>query len=154
MTKYLTWPTHESVDVTRKVIENWIQHYQYRDFYQWAIVLKETQEVIGTLSIVHMNEKINSVCIGYCIGSRFWKKGYVSEAFEKVIRFLFEDVKVNRIESHHDVNNPASGRVMQKCGMTCEGISRQADYNNQGIVDIVTYGYIAEDYFKKVKLGE
>ncbi|MCM1194878.1 MAG: GNAT family N-acetyltransferase, partial [Firmicutes bacterium] len=68
------------------------------------------------------------------------------EAGNAVIKFLFEKVKVNRIAAAHDKNNPQSGRVMQKLGMTYEGTFRESGYNNQGVIDEVWYAIIKEDY--------
>lgn len=147
VTEFLTWPTHRSVAVTEMVLRDWIARYKDMTFYQWAIVLKEIGEPIGTISVVHMNEEVGMLHVGYCIGSRWWHKGYTSEAFAAVIRFLFNDVKAMRIEARHDSNNLNSGKVMQKCGLTYEGTLRKADKNNRGIVDACMYSLLAEEYF-------
>ena len=55
----------------------------------------------------------------------------MSEAFKEIIRFLFEDVGLNRIEAYHDPRNPHSGDVMKKCGLLYEGTARQAGKNMQ-----------------------
>ncbi len=67
---------------------------------------------------------------------------------------FFEQVGVNRVEACHDVNNPKSGRVMLKCGMTYEGTLRQSGWNNQGINDRAFYGILRDEYFagKKEKV--
>lgn len=148
-TKYLTWPTHENAGVTKQILESWIEEYDNPAFYQWAIELKELGEPIGTISVVRSNEEIQLVVIGYCIGSKWWNQGIVTEAFQKVIPFLFEEVKVNKIQSHHASENIGSGKVMRKCGMIYEGTIREADKNNQGIADMVTYGILAKEYFKE-----
>ena len=92
-----------------------------------------------------MNNKVESAEIGYCIGRKWWKQGITSEALERVMRFLFDEVGVNRVEARHDVNNPNSGKVMQKCGMTLEGIHRQADMNNQGLCDEACYAILKNE---------
>ena len=84
------------------------------------------------------------------MSDRFWGRGIMPEAFREVIRFLFEEVGMNRIESTHDVNNPKSGRVMEKCGLRCEGIHRQADRNNQGVCDSVCRAILKEDYVQMI----
>ena len=149
VTKYLTWSSHKDINVTKNVLEQWIQNYSKKDFYNWAIVLKEINEPIGSIGVVKQDDDIKMVHIGYCIGKNWWNKGIVSEALNILIKFFFEKVGVNRIESRHDPNNPNSGKVMVKCGMKYEGHMKQADKNNQGIVDTLYYGIIAEDYFKK-----
>lgn len=146
VTEFLRWPTHSNIAITEQVVCDWIKEYKNNNFYQWGIILKEINEPIGAISVVDMNEKTNMVHIGYCIGSRWWHEGYTSEAFSKIISFLFDEVKVNRIESQHDPNNSNSGKVMQKCGLTYEGTYRQADWSNRGIVDAVMYALLKKDY--------
>jgi len=147
VTEFLRWPTHSDITITERVTNSWIAGYEDHTFYQWAIVLKEIDEPIGTISVVEMNEKIDMVHIGYCIGSKWWHKGYTSEAFAAIITFFFDEIKVKRIESQHDPNNPNSGLVMKKCGMTYEGTLRKADWSNKGIVDACIYGLLAEEYY-------
>ena len=149
VTTYLMWPTHKDINVTIGVLNNWIQNYKNDNFYLWAIVLKEIKEPIGSISIVKQLDEIKMVHFGYCIGKKWWNKGITSEALKALIKFFFEEVGVNRIESRYDLRNPNSGKVMQKCGMKYEGLKRQGDYNNQGICDSVEYGLIAEEYFKE-----
>jgi len=147
VTEYLRWPTHKSIEITESILKEWVNLYKNKDFYQWAIIFKEYgDDPIGTISVVDKNERLNIVHIGYCIGSRWWNQGITSEAFSGIIPFLFEKVKVNRIESQHDPNNPNSGRVMIKCGLKYEGTLRQADINNKGIVDASMYSLLASEY--------
>jgi ribosomal-protein-alanine N-acetyltransferase len=149
VTKYLRWPTHKDMSVTEKVINEWIAAYENPSYYQWAIELKSIGKPIGSISVVDMNEKLDIVHIGYCIGSKWWHQGITSEAFSAIIPFLFEEVGVNRIETQHDPNNPHSGNVMKKCGLKYEGTLRQADFNNQGVVDACMYSLLREEYFTR-----
>jgi RimJ/RimL family protein N-acetyltransferase len=95
------------------------------------------------------DEQTKMVHVGYCIGKAWWHKGYTSEAFIRLVRFFFEDVGVNRIESRHDPRNPNSGKVMQKAGLRYEGTTLESDWNNQGICDAAHYALLARDYFRK-----
>lgn len=148
VTKYLRWKTHKDISESNDVIQSWIKNYSNPAFYQWAIVLKNLNEPVGSISVVNMNEKLDIVHIGYCIGSKWWNKGITSEAFSAIIPFLFEEVGVNRIESQHDPNNPHSGNVMKKCGLKYEGTLRKADFSNQGIVDACIYSLLKEEWHK------
>ena len=147
VTKYLIWPTHESVDTTRAIIASWIKEYENDNCYQWAIVYEG--EPIGSISVVSQHERIEKAEIGYCMGKNWWHKGIMSESLGAVIAFLFDEVGFQRIESRHDPNNPHSGGVMRKCGMTYEGTHRRADRNNQGICDTSYYGILKEEYRKE-----
>lgn len=150
VTRFLTWPSHKSIEVTEKVLSEWIKGYSENKFYQWAITVKEDgDEPIGSISVVSMREEIEMLHIGYCIGRKWWHQGITSEAFKGIIKFLIEEVGAKRIESRHDPNNPNSGKVMLKCGLKYEGTMRKADINNQGICDVAFYGLLAEDYYTK-----
>ena len=150
VTKFLMWNSHKDLDITRFVVDDWVNSYKNSDFYQWAIVLKdEGNEPIGSIGVVKEDENISMVHIGYCIGKKYWNKGITSEALKSVIEYFFNEVGVNRIESRHDVNNPNSGKVMKKCGMKYEGTLRQSDINNQGICDTCYYAILKSDYKEK-----
>lgn len=142
VTKYLTWPTHESVGVTRRVLSDWVSSYDNENQYQWCIAKKENNEPIGSISVVNMKEKAESFEIGYCISRAYWHQGITSEALRAVMDYLLNEVGARRIESRHDPRNPHSGAVMQKCGLRYEGTRIQADWNNTGICDEALYGYV------------
>lgn len=146
VTEFLQWKPATHIDEVQEILREWIQGYEKLDFYQWAIVLKELGEPIGSIGVVGKNEKTDMVHIGYCIGSKWWHRGITSEAVKAIIPFLFEEVGVNRIEAQHDPNNPNSGLVMKKCGMKYEGTLRQADWNNIGIADACVYSLLREEW--------
>lgn len=146
VTRYLMWPTHESIDTSTAVLKEWTAEYSNDHYYQWAIVCKEySDEPIGSIAVVSINETVKKAHIGYCIGKKWWHKGITSEALQAVIDFLFDEVGMQRIESRHDSNNPNSGAVMKKCGMKYEGTLRKSDWNNQGICDACYYSILSED---------
>ena len=147
VTKYLMWPYHKNVEVSKNVLADWTNHYTEVDYYQWAIVLKENgDEPIGSIAVVRKNDNIEMVHIGYCIGKRWWNQGITSDALVALVKFFFEQVGINRIESRHDPRNPNSGKVMMKCGLKYEGTQREADWNNQGRCDSAMFAILAKDY--------
>lgn len=146
VTKFLMWKTHSSEEVSKKIITDWLTQYSDEKYYHWAIVLKDNgDEPIGDIAVVHMNEDVSMMHIGYCIGRNWWHQGVTSEALKTVMDYLFDVVNVNRIESRHDPRNPNSGKVMQKCGMKYEGTLRSSDWNNQGICDACYYALLKSE---------
>ena len=125
VTKFLTWPEHDSEETRRETLVEWEKSYEKENYYQWAIILKENG-----------NEPI---------GRNWWHQGIMSEALIILIDFFFEKVGANRIESLHDPRNPHSGMVMKKCGMKYEGTLRSSDRNNQGICDADWYGLLRSE---------
>jgi len=148
VTKYLRWPPHSDVDATRKLLAEWIACYDDPAYYSWAIALKENDVVIGSLGIMGVSEIDEAGEIGYCIGKKWWGKGFMTEALNAVISFGFEQAGFNRLEAGHSIHNPASGCVMQKAGMTLEGIARQKYKANLGFQDCKLYSILKDDYRK------
>ena len=146
VTKHLTWPTHSSLEISKMVLTDWTSHYPEPDFYNWAIVLKENgPEPIGNISVVGIDNKVDAATMGYCMSRAHWRKGIMAEALTAVIDFFFDEVGFNRIDADHAVDNPASGRVMEKSGMRYEGTHRQAVRTNCGIVDIKKWAILKSD---------
>ena len=146
VTKYLTWPTYEKVETAYQILDLWASEYEKPDYYQWMIVLKELGEPIGSISVVRQNDRVEEAEIGYCIGSRWWHRGIMTEALNAVIDYLFTEVGMNRVAARHDPNNPHSGGVMRKCGMKYEGTHRACDRNNQGICDATQYAILRREW--------
>lgn len=82
----------------------------------FAIRLKENGRLIGILTEFLVEGK--SVEIGYGIGSPYWNKGYVTEAVEEFIKYLFKEEGFDVVLASCFIDNPASKRVMEKVGMT------------------------------------
>ena len=74
----------------------------------------------------------------------------MTEALARVIDYTFESMDINRIEAQHELDNPASGRVMEKCGMRKEGVLRQRLYNKGKFVDVALYAILKSDPRKPV----
>ncbi len=146
VTKFLTWPTHESVETTEKVLKDWVEKNNDPINYQWAIELKEIHEPVGSISAVKTDDRTQSATVGYCVGYAWWGKGITAEALKAVIAFFFEEVGMNCVNACHDPRNPNSGRVMRKSGMTCEGTWRAGGVNNQGICDECWHSILREEY--------
>ncbi len=142
VTRYVTWPPHGSAEVTKQVLSSWIADYARPDNYQWAIVLKELDDKpIGSIGVVHVKESVGEAEIGYCMSAAHWGRGIMTEALAAVLAHLF-DAGFQRIQAAYDVENPASGAVMRKCGMEYEGTHRKAIRNQRGIVDVAVYAVL------------
>lgn len=122
VTKYLRWLPHENIQITNSLLKDWIKNYESNENYLWGIELEENGELIGTIAVVDMDK----FEIGYALSKDMWGKGIMTEALDRVIKFFFEEVGLEKIVSWHDVLNPASGKVMLKVGM--KYIGNEKDY--------------------------
>ena len=149
-TRFLTWKPHANVEVTRQFLEYRASQYEKPDYYGWAITLKDTGEVVGDISIVHLEEEKRLGEFGWVLSRKCWGQGYAPEAARAVIDHLIDTVGFRRIQAVHDLQNPKSGRAMIKSGMRYEGTLRQAGLNSDGgFVDLAVYSIISSDSRRK-----
>lgn len=109
--KYCRWYPHKSVTETEKYLKMCIE-----SRYSWAITLKDKDEPVGCIDVVEINSA-GVPEIGYVLMYDYWGKGLMTEALKAVIKELFQS-GFDKIVAYHDIDNPASGKVMKKCGMT------------------------------------
>ena len=141
VTKYLTWNTHEDLYETENLLAAWCAVYQDPAIYNWAIELRESGQAVGNISVVNRSDRDRCCEIGYCLSAGLWRQGIMPEAARAVVRFLLLEVGYHRVGAWHDIRNPASGRVMQKCGMVYEGTMRDRIVGKDGnYSDLCFYG--------------
>ena len=144
VTRYITWNPHGEVAVTKYILGMWCLDYDKENHYQWAIELDG--KLVGSISVVAYDDNSERAEIGYCMGFDYWGRGIMTEAVKAVVDFLFTDVGCNRIEIVQHIENPASGRVAQKCGFTKEGVRREY-FNKNGVFhDDVMYALLRKDW--------
>lgn len=148
--KYVTWEAHKDVNETKALLEEWVEKYDSLETYKWVAELKDTKEIIGSIDVVSKTFLPYGVCeIGYCYGEDFWGKGYGTECLKAVIRYLFEECDADVICAGHLSQNPGSGKVMIKSGLTYEGTQRGRFVDSDGIRnDLLTYSLTKEEYEK------
>lgn len=110
------WPPHMNVKESLQVIRN-----IFNNDCTWAVVLKDTEEVIGCMGYyLHGVSNIgigdNDAEVGYWIGKPHWNKGICTEALQAMIQYCRDNRIFDTLWADFFVNNPASGRVMEKCG--------------------------------------
>jgi ribosomal-protein-alanine N-acetyltransferase len=147
VTRFLSWNTHGSLKDSREILELWMQEYDKKENYNWAIQLKEKGSVIGAIGLINIDDTIECCEIGYCIGRAWWNKGITTEAFSEIIRFALMEVGFERLTGRHHADNIASGIVMKKCGLVYEGTLRKIHKINTGmLVDCKYYSILKEEF--------
>jgi RimJ/RimL family protein N-acetyltransferase len=116
----------------------------------FAIVLKGNKKLCGAIGLSSVDMHYERAELGYWIGLPYWGHGYCTEAAKEVVRFGFEDLKLNRIYALYFSGNTASGRVMQKIGMQKEGCLRQHVKKYDKFMDIVCYAILKDEWKEKV----
>ena len=122
VTRFLLWDPHTDVEDTRRLLAEWVARYDADpEYYAWAVELAETGEVFGSIGVMK-NEDAPDMPdgfeVGYCFARAWWERGYATEACAAVVQYVLADTGVRRLYAGHAIANPASGRVLQKCGFT------------------------------------
>lgn len=111
--KFMSYPVHSDISVTI----DYLSSLNNTKGYKWGIVLKENNLLIGSCGIGENNYIEGYWGIGYNIRKDYWNQGYTTEAVKEIIKYGHEKLGVKKFCSDHAVDNPASGRVMEKCGL-------------------------------------
>ena len=123
----IPWP------YTEKMAESWIPQKEEDAkngvSYKYAICMKDTpNNIIGCISLMGTNSLAKKAELGYWVERKLWGKGIATEAANAMIDFGFNTLKLNSIYARFFDINPASGRVMEKCGMTYCEMLRQHEF--------------------------
>ncbi len=113
VTKYLTWPPHESVETTKKIIGQWVEQYEKPERLNFAMVLKENCQLIGGIDVVGYLDGVP--VIGYAMARKYWGNGYMTECCRTLLTLLFA-IGYDEVRIDAQVENIGSNRVIQKCG--------------------------------------
>lgn len=115
------WKPHESVEESRKVIQD-----VFLPSEAYAIIFKETGKLIGSIALEpdKRRPEIKSKEIGYSLAEEYWGKGIMTEAAKAVRDFGFEEMGLEVISICTSEVNARSQRVIEKCGFHYEGTER------------------------------
>ena len=143
--RYVLWEPHRSLSETRACLRDLIRRARAGYPSSWVVSLRDTGRVIGTIGFVWFSSENSSAEIGYSFSRDFWNRGYATQALQAVSAEAFRSLPLNRLEAQHDLRNPASGRVMEKCGFQKEGILRSRIFNKGEYVDVALYSLLRSD---------
>ena len=119
VSKYMYWKASNDINETKKFVEFELNNLENDKWNRWIIVLKSTKEVVGTC-LIYFNEEENNWDISYNLGKKYWGNGYTTEAMKEVMQFALKVLNIKECIAIHAVENPASGKIIQKLGFKYE----------------------------------
>jgi len=142
-------PKH-NLQTVRKTIGHFDRDYHKKSKIKWGIFQKnQSDKLVGIIESMDFNQKVNMVSIGYFLVEDYWGKDIATESVRMVVKFLFEEVNVNRIQAEVMPVNEVSKKVLLKNGFIKEGVLRQASlWSGKGVIDLEIYGILKEDYIQ------
>jgi [ribosomal protein S5]-alanine N-acetyltransferase len=112
-------------------------------------IIDAAQDLLVGVAGLSINSSQSQAEVGYWIGVPYWGRGYATEAAAALITFAFDVLQLHRVEARHFSRNPASGRVMQKLGMTFEGVQRESIRKGDQFEDAAVYAVLAREWQEK-----
>ncbi|GAB0167612.1 GNAT family protein [Lysinibacillus sp. CTST325] len=140
-------PKH-NIQTVSKMIGHFDRDYKKKSIVKWGIFQKShSDQLVGIIEAMEYNQKVNMVTIGYYLAEDYWGKGLATDAVNILVKFLFEEVNINRIQAEVMPLNEASKKVLLKNGFLKEGLLRQAKvWSGKGVVDLEIYSLLKEEY--------
>jgi len=126
----------------------WIENlYKDQNSVTFAIVLKESDKLIGSTGLGDIDWRNRHAAFGIAIGDKTeWSKGHGTEATKLMVRYGFETLNLNRIFLTVFDHNPRAMRVYEKAGFLKEGVLRQDRYVNGAYRDTIVMGILREGW--------
>ena len=115
--KYMFWSSHNDINKTIEWVKKELSKIDDDDWYRWAILSKETKDLLGT-GVIYVEEEYAKFEIAYNLGKKAWGFGYTKEAMEEVIKFAKEELNIKEIMGRYAKENTASGKVLETLGFT------------------------------------
>lgn len=139
-------PIYTTKEEVKELLNNYITSYSQENYYRWAIIEKSTQICIGQIAFFLVDSKNHFGEIEYCIGSKFHRKGYASEAVKDILQYGFEKINFHKIQVCHKENNIASQGVIRKVGFKYEGTLRDYFYINNNYLSRLYYSLLKSEW--------
>ena len=112
----------------------------------WAITLKSSNKVIGSVSVERVSERNKCVEVGWALSVKYQHHGYAFEAVKAIIEYLFLNYDINRIEAFIWNGNEASRKLAKRLGFTHEGTNREEKFKNGKYFDVLNMGLLRREF--------
>ncbi len=144
-------PVYTTKEEVKELLDKYIGSYMKSNYYRWAIVEKESDTCIGQIAIFLVDDNNHFCEIEYCLGSKFHRKGYATEAVKSVLKFGFNEVSFHKVQVCHKEGNVASRGVIEKCNFTYEGTLRDFFFMEGKYVSRLYYSMLKDEFLENNK---
>ena len=144
--RYWSSPPLTDVAGAHALLADIRRHFEAKTLFQWGVARLDDDGVIGTCTLLHIDEEHRRAEIGFALGRAHWGRGYASEAVSALIRFAFETLGLHRLEADADPRNTRSIAVLTGQGFKREGLLRERYFLNGEAQDAEYYGLLRRDW--------
>ena len=146
VTRYTSGGAWQSLDKADDMVVRYTNGLVSKDAIGLGIVHLQSDVVIGTCSLFHLDEQCRRAEIGYILSRASWGQAYMAEALAALIQFGFDELNLHRIEADIDPRNTASLSSVERQGFIKEGYLRERWIVDGEISDTVLFGLLRSDW--------
>ncbi len=146
--RYNAFGIPDTIHDTEVIVDGWIteQSAHPRKSYIYSIAILDSNQFIGVIALIPGKPKYKIAEVWFKIHVDYWGRGYMTEALYAVLLFAFDDLKLHRIEAGCAVENIASAKVLEKAGMTREGLKRKLLPKGSQWLDCYSYAILENEF--------
>lgn len=148
---YGTMP-FQQVDQAQKMVQSFSKNFEEKRGIRWGMILKETDEYIGSVGLNNLVLTSKRAEIGYELHPDYWRKGLISEAVNAVLQYSFEELGLFRIGAVTFPENEPSSNLLLKLGFQKEGLLRGYIYQGGVSYDTFVFSILKPDWIKNRNL--
>ena len=148
--RYWSTPAHSSTAEAMLLIDKAQAGYQSEQMILFGIERHDTEQLIGTCTLHARNHVSRRGELGYALGADHWGHGYMNEALERFLQFVFVELDLNRLEADIDPRNESSARTLERLGFIREGYAKERWIVSGELSDTAWYGLLARHWRERV----
>ncbi len=146
VTRFLRWYPHASPTASRAYLAEVLLTYKNGGDSPWGIQLKDTKKVIGSIHLMQVSETHRKAEVGVVLSQTYWHQGFATEALQCVMRFVFTNLNLNRLEALPLIENTPAHRLFERVGFTKEGVLNDYLYQKDAFRSFVLYAMLRKKY--------
>ncbi|PLT31903.1 GNAT family N-acetyltransferase [Peribacillus deserti] len=155
VTRYYGMDPFTTIEQAANLIHSFQKTFTEKRAVRWGIILKENGTLIGTIGLNNLQVGNKRTEIGYELHPDYWRKGYVSEALQEVLRHIFEDIGIHRAGAVTFPENKASSDLLKKLSFKEEGLLRGYIFQGGSSHDACVFSLLKPEWeAQKRKKGE
>lgn len=144
--KFIMCEMPRDLEDARRELNYWRNVFYQNDGIYFAIARKDNDQLIGSIGLTTYNSYHNRIELSYDLAKEYWRMGICNAAIRAVIKYGFEQLRINRIEAFTSTENIPSKNLLLKCGFALEGILRQHRYHRGNYVDAYSFSLLRQDF--------
>lgn len=148
MSRYVPWSVHRTLADSETFVKEYIlANYEKEIPEPWGVTIKTLgDKIVGTVGCMWASKAWKTMELSGIAAEPMWGKGYAYEASRAALEYVYKNYDVNRIYAKCHLENIGSYRVMEKLGMTREGIMRASVFKDRQFIDMYCYSILRDEW--------